>query len=201
MKLSRSVSKSLNFKNLFQGWEIAVAKRLIKKFQRQWTCLREEDFDDLLQECLTHWLFSRDSYDPSHGALKKTFMGRVVENKLIDIVREREADKRKTSYHTISIDEPLEGTGDDAFTVLDKIDADRASETPHDPPETQLSIDLSRAWERLTPRQRKLCQVLKEGYTMEEASEILKTPRTTLYDEKERIKTLFSKKNLRDYLY
>ena len=61
-------------------------------------------------------------------------------------------------------------------------------------------IDLSRALGKLTARQRRLCQVLKEGYTMEEASEILKTPRTTLYDEKERIKALFFKENLRDYL-
>ena len=200
MKLRRGVSSGLNYGSLFQDWEIAVAKKLIKRFQLQWSCLPDRDFDDLLQECLTHWLFSRDNYDPSREASKKTFMGRIVQNKLTDIVRERESDKRKAAYRTTSIDEPVQHDKD-SRTLLDKIEKDKVAEwTPDLSPRVLLKVDLSRASKQLTPRQKELCRLLQEGYNMKEASKILKTPRTTLYDEVERIKTLFCKENLQDYL-
>ena len=46
-----------------QGWEIAVAKKLIGEFRRRSRSLNREDFDDLLQECLTHWLEVRQKLD------------------------------------------------------------------------------------------------------------------------------------------
>ena len=47
-----------------QGWEIAVAKKLIGEFRRRSRSLNREDFDDLLQECLAHWLEVRQKLDP-----------------------------------------------------------------------------------------------------------------------------------------
>jgi len=49
--------KNLSYEGLFEGWEVAVAKHLVNEFKKQWTCLDIDDFDDLLQECLTHWFF------------------------------------------------------------------------------------------------------------------------------------------------
>ncbi len=42
--------------NGLQGWEIAVTKKLIGEFRRRSRSLYREEFDDLLQECLMHWL-------------------------------------------------------------------------------------------------------------------------------------------------
>lgn len=73
----------------------------MNEFKKQWRCLDIDDFEDILQECLIHWLFAKDKYDPSAEASEKTFMGRVVRNKLTDIIKERERDKRKVFQNSV----------------------------------------------------------------------------------------------------
>lgn len=192
---------SQNYRGLFHDWEIAVVKKLVNEFQRKWKCLKQEDFEDLLQECLTHWLFARDNYDPTREASQKTYMGKAVRNKLTDLVREKEADKRKIAHLTISLDEPL-GNDEDAPSLIEKIDENTISDEPANPfMELQLKIDLSKALQKLTPKQKKLCHLLGEGgLTIKQVSEYLKTPRSTLYDEIKRIRKIFMKDGLEDYL-
>jgi DNA-directed RNA polymerase specialized sigma24 family protein len=96
---------NLYYGGLFRDREIAVAKKIVAEYRRRWKCLFIEDFEDLLQECLTHWYFARDEYDHKLGASQTTFMGRIIRNKLTDLIREREADKRKMAHLTISLDE------------------------------------------------------------------------------------------------
>ena len=186
---------------LFQSWEIAVAKRLVHEFQKAWTCLGREDFDDLLQECLIHWYQARSEYNRSRGASRQTFMGRVVRNKLKDIVRECETDKRKVASLTVSLDDPVRN-GEDERTWLEKLDYGSTEIVPPDPfDQVLLKADLSKAIRRLTPQQTKLCRLIGEdGLTVTEASECLKTPRSTIYDEIERIRAIFEKEGLKDYL-
>jgi len=190
-----------NYRGLFQDWEIAVAKKLINEFQEKWRCLEREDFDDLLQECLTHWFFAKDDYDSTREASQKTFMGRVIRNKLADLVRERESDRRKVAYLTVSLNELL-GDDEDSPALIDKIDEQAISDAAPNPfLEIQLKIDLSRALQKLTPHQQELCLLLGEkGLTIKEASDYLKTPRSTIYDELKRIRTIFMKEGLEDYL-
>jgi hypothetical protein len=47
-----------------QRWEIAVTKKLVGEFRRRSRSLAREEFDDLLQECLAHWLEVRRKLDP-----------------------------------------------------------------------------------------------------------------------------------------
>ncbi|HUU29589.1 MAG TPA: sigma-70 family RNA polymerase sigma factor [archaeon] len=192
---------SQNYQGLFQDWEIAVAKKLVDEFQGKWTCLEQEDFDDLLQECLTKWFFTKDDYNPSRETTQKTFMGRIIRNKLTDLVREREADKRKINYLTVSLDEPV-GNDENAPTLIDKIDECVIADAPTDPfLEIQLKIDLPKVLKKLAPHQKKLCRLLGEkGFTVKEASEYLKTPRSTIYGELKRIRTIFMKEGLEDYI-
>lgn len=160
-----------------------------------------EDFDDLLQECLTHWFFTKDDYDPGREASQKTFMGRIIRNKLTDLVREREADKRKIAHLAVSLDEPL-GDDEDSPALIDQIDGDTVTQAPHNHfLEIQLKIDLSKSLQKLTPQQKSLCNLLGEkGLSVKEASDYLKTPRSTIYDEIKRIRTIFMKEGLEDYL-
>lgn len=190
-----------NYRGLFQDWEIAVAKKLVNEFQGKWTCLEREDFDDLLQECLTHWFFAKDDYDPAREASQKTFMGRIIRNKLTDLVRQRESDKRKVAHLTVSLDKPL-GENEDSPTLIDKIENGTVTDASPNPfLEIQLKIDLSKALQKLTPQQKELCRLLGEkGLTVKEVSQYLKTPRSTLYDELKRIRTIFMKEGLEDYL-
>ena len=56
--------------NGLQGWEIAVTKKLIGEFRRRSRSLYREEFDDLLQECLMHWLEVRRQLVPDAIAQK-----------------------------------------------------------------------------------------------------------------------------------
>jgi DNA-directed RNA polymerase specialized sigma24 family protein len=54
---------------------------------------------------------------------------------------------------------------------------------------------------RLTPEQRRLCDLLgAQGLSIKEASEKLRIPRATLYEEIKRIRKIFALHGLDDYL-
>ena len=184
-----------SYLGLFEKWEIGVATHLIRKFQRRWICLHQESFEDLLQECLSHWHFSKTSYDPQGEASQKTFMARIIVNKLIDLVRGREAQKRKTTCPAISIDE-------DSACAIEALNRGLIGNVPFDPFEQiELQLDLSRVLKKLTPQQQQLCHLLGVGgMNVKEASACLKVSRASLYDQIKRIRTAFEKESLGDYL-
>lgn len=189
---------NLSYRGLFQDWEVAVAKNLVNEFKENWRCLDSDGFEDLLQECLTHWLFAKDRYDPSAEASEKTFMGRVVRNKLNDIVKGYERLCRRDSQNTASLDEPLFDE-EDSTTLSDVVTDKNLDSDPQD--QVGLKTDLSQAYRHLTPKQKKLCDLLgREGLSIKEASEVLETPRGTIYEEIKRIKVIFHKQKLHEYL-
>jgi len=192
---------STNYQGLFQSWEIAIVKKLVKEFQEEWPSLKREEPNDLYQECFTHWFFKRDQYDRTAGASRQTFMAKVVRRRLIDLVRERESGKRKTSYIADSLDEPIENE-EDSPTLADMIDESTVAGGSSDPFfRVDLGIDLSRVLKKFTPSQRKLWRLLREeALTMIEASDYLRIPRGTVYDELKRIRELFQREGLDDYL-
>ena len=192
---------SQNYKDLFKDWEFAIAKKVVWEFKENWKCLEKEDFEDLLQECLIHWLFARDTYSSTREASQKTYMGKVIRNKLTDLIRERDADKRKIDQFSSSLDEPT-GNEDDSPTLIEKIDEKEAGDKPSSSlTQSQLKLDLSQALQKLTPKQQKICHLLgEEGLNVKQVSECLKTPRSTIYDEIKRIKIIFMKAYLEDYL-
>lgn len=191
---------SSNYEGIFEDWEIGHATRLIRKFQRRWECLKQEGFEDLLQECLCHWHFSKNSYDPQGEASQKTFMARIIENKLIDIVREREADKRRIAHVTVSLDQPA-GPDEDGPALMDTIPHGSMSAIGDPFKQIEFKLDLSVAFRGLTSRQRELCRLLGEaGLTVTQAGARLNIPRTSLYDEIKRIRAIFKREHLDEYL-
>ena len=193
---------SNKYGDLFENWEIAVAKNLINGFKAKWDCLEKEDFDDLLQECLTHWHFSRGKYDSTRKASPQTYMGKVLRHKLTDMVREKTTDKRRVGYEADSLDEPIDNEEKGAPTLLETLDADRAGEGRFDPSaEVGLKQNLSKALLNASDKQRLLCRLLgEEGLTVKEAAEYLEIPRSTVYDEIKRIRVLLEKERLMEYL-
>lgn len=188
--------------NGLQGWEIAVTKKLIGEFRRRSRSLYREEFDDLLQECLMHWLEVRQQLVPDPGGPPIAYMARVVRNKLIDLARERETDKRRGDQETVSLDDTV-GDSEEAPTYADLVDAeqgrDLGGQESFDP--ADIRIDVTEVMRRLTPEQRRLCDLLgAEGLSIKEASEKLRIPRATLYEEIKRIRTIFAQHGLDDYL-
>jgi RNA polymerase sigma-70 factor (ECF subfamily) len=127
-------------------------------------------------------------------------MSRIVRNKLMDLVREYDSDKRKVSSQAVSLDQPI--GDDDQTTLFDKLKANMESDNAHDPSlNSGAFIDLAKAISVLNSKQKEICRLLgSEGLTVLEASEYLKTPRSTIYDELKRIREIFEKKGLDDYL-
>ncbi|MBI5643240.1 MAG: sigma-70 family RNA polymerase sigma factor [Deltaproteobacteria bacterium] len=174
-----------------------MAISVINRIRRDQKCLELEDFDDLLQECLAHWHFSKNDYDPSFGANIRTFMARVIEYKLRHIAEKLASDKRKISMESVSLDEPIfdeEGSP----TFLDQLT--KTEFGSYQQTSLEFKIDISRILKKLTSRQRELCRLLsEEGLNINEASEVLKIPRSTLYEDIKRIKAVFERENLREY--
>lgn len=165
---------------------------LVRKFQRKFEDLIDEGFEDLLQECLIHWLFTKDQYDAGEGVSMRTFLDKVVSNKLLDLVRQKYAKKRKGFYKHLSLEE-LPGQKEEKF-LADKSSVNSLYNS-------ELPEAVRKTLEKLSTRQRELCGLLgEEGLSVREASRHLNIPRATLQDEIKRIKEIFKKQGLQDYL-
>jgi len=182
-----------------QQWEIAVAKKLVGEFRRRSRRLEREEFDDLLQECLVHWIEVRGRLGPNSDGPPIAYMTRVVRNKLLDMLREQGATKRGGDVETLSLDAAL-GDDDDAATFGDLIDAASIGMAGEDTKDRDARIDIAKAMKSLTPRQRRLCALLgEEGLSIKEAAVRLRIPRGTLYEEIKRIRKVFADHGLGDY--
>jgi len=189
---------SCNYAGLFDDLEIGVVKNLVTEYRSKWTCLQYEDFDDLLQECLMHWYFVRDKYNPDKGVPCNAFMAKVVRNKLRHIIEKLTADKRIVNSKTISLSTPM-GEDEDSPTLLDILDAEALSEKFA--PAIGLPLDIAKAYSQLTPRQRVLCKlILDKGLNIDEAAKALRVSRSTIKNDKNRIKAAFAKAELHEYM-
>jgi RNA polymerase sigma factor (sigma-70 family) len=185
-----------------QQWEIAVAKKLVGEFRRRSRRLEREEFDDLLQECLMHWIEVRGKLAPKPDGPPVAYMARVVRNKLTDMLREQGASKRGAEFITVSLDATVNDS-DEGPTFADLLDAAVSSvaDEAHAIDRNDVRIDIARAMDRLTPRQHRLCSLLvEEGISIKEAAARLRVPRGTLYEEIKRIRKVFADHGLGDYL-
>jgi len=189
-----------SYEEYFQPWELKIAKGMVGKFLQKYLQLSWNEFEDILQECLSHWVSVKGQYDPQRGASMETFMGNVIRKKLMQIWRDMESDKRKVSHLMVSLNEPL-CQEEDSATHLDQL-----SDQPGEKGETQneqacLKIDLAKTLCRLLPRQQELCTYLSdENTSIQEISQKMGIPRTTVYDEIKRIRKFFYDEGLEEYL-
>ena len=144
-----------------------------------------------------HWLFVRDKYRPGHDATEKTFMKRITERKLLDIVKGKESLKRRGFYYSVSLDDLLRGKDVRYINKFIKTD-----DKGHDAfLNSELPQLITTALEKLTLRQKELCRLLSEGKTgMREAGKLLGISSFTLYEEIKRVREIFRKEGLEDYL-
>ncbi len=165
-------------------------------FLSKYSILKLEDKEDLIHESLTHWYFQRDQYDPSKNVAMKTFMSRVVENKLMDIIDQKSRHKRKISQMSIPIESLMVDEEDELAVFLATQDTNFEYVLKSD-----ISEVIKRAIEKLSHRQREMCRLVKdEGMSMKQVSVHLNIPRATLFDETLRIRKIFREEGLSDYL-
>ena len=183
------------------GWEIAVAKKLVGEYRRRSRILERYEFEDLVQDCLLHWITVRGSLDRDPANPPLGYMATVLRNWLADLVRKRGTDKRSGDLDTPSLDASIDGS-DDGMTLAELLDASQSRDSAGDG-ETHhhMHLDLLRACAHLTPAQQRLCLMLgEEGLSVKAAAEQLGIPRGTLYEEINRIRKLFADHGLEIYL-
>ena len=183
------------------GWEIAVAKKLVGEYRRRSRILERYEFEDLVQDCLLHWITVRRSLDRDPANPPLGYMATVLRNWLADLVRKRGTDKRSGDLDTPSLDASIDGS-DDGMTLAELLDASQSRDSAGDG-ETHhhMHLDLLRACAHLTPAQQRLCLMLgEEGLSVKAAAEQLGIPRGTLYEEINRIRKLFADHGMEIYL-
>jgi RNA polymerase sigma factor (sigma-70 family) len=177
-------------------WELRHARELVWLYLTKFSVLRQESKEDLVHECLTHWYFQRDQYDVSKQAAIKTFMSRVIENKLMDIIDQKLRQKRKISQMTIPL-ESLAIDDDDELAEFLMVEDKNFEEAL----KSDVSEVINRALAKLSSRQKEMCRLVKdEGMSMKQVSKVLNIPRATLFDETLRIREIFRSEGLNDYL-
>ena len=190
----------------WEPWEEPIAKKLVDRFKNRtyiskkgvmcdWRqVLKDDPFEDLMQDISLHWHSARKKFNSSKNASRETHMWRIVENKLLNIVAQRTSDKRKVYTRTVSLYERI-SEDEDAPTLLDTIpdEKDSAAELRI---HCSLKINIAKILPKLNPRKQKICHLFKKGFNMTEVSKALKIPRSTLYEDKKRIKNLFKKAKL-----
>ena len=188
--------------NGLHAWEIAVTKKLVGESRRRSRSLYREEFDDLMHACLLRWLEVRPKAVPDPDGSTMAFLATVVRNKLIDLARNRGAGKRRSEQEAVSLDEPV-GEAGDSLTFADLVDAEQGREPGDyerfDP--IDIQIDVADVIRRLTPEQQRLCELLgAQGLSIKAAAEKLRIPRATLYEEIKRIRAIFARHGLDEYL-
>jgi len=191
---------TVTYRGLFEAWELAIARTLIREFQSRWWSMAYDPEEDLMQDILVHWLSARREFDPRRRRSRNAFMRQVLRNKLFSIVRERETERRSADYHAVSLEHAGEENSDKARdSIIDKIVA--LSSGTADLSDSEVRIDLAAAVNQLTLSQRKICRLLGyEGLSVDEASRRLHVSRHTVYRELKRIRELFLEQGIEAYL-
>jgi RNA polymerase sigma factor (sigma-70 family) len=176
---------------IFQKWEIAVTRNLVRQFQESCPSLKRDFVDDLTYECLCHWLSEKDKCDIQKIEKPKRYLAKVVTNKLCDLVRRRSAEKRSGYFLAESLDKFLEDNPN-AECFADNSTIDQAIGVSETEVRDELKTRLDRVFKTLTPQQKKVFIALRdEQLTITELSIRLKVHRITIHREINRIKQLF----------
>lgn len=163
-----------------------------------------DDYDDLQQEMMLDLLRRIGRYDPDKAGLN-TFVSRIVDRKISNLIRHQRQEKRDYRLQVLPLDAQVEDQ-DGQPRGLDEIVSQDAYDSEvgrHDLPEaarSDLKIDISQALDELPAELLDLARRLQTRTVAEIARE-LAVPRSTLYEKGiARLRKIFEDKGLREYL-
>ena len=133
----------------------------------RWPEFRRTDPADIEHDLIAHVLGQADNYDAARSA-PNTFITRVVETAAAMLVRDRARIKRAAGYRTASLDAPLVSRNGDETTMAALMEEKHlrrrcGGEVHDDRQDAELSADVARAMEGLTPRQREIAKRLTKA--------------------------------------
>ncbi len=158
------------------------------------------DAEDLEQELLVDLTNRIHKYN-SNKATLKTFVSRIVDHKIANIVRHRKQQKRDYRRNECSIDDRV--SDEEGEAVLRGQTLSHDGRRPHiqgNANQQDLSIDLSDAIESLSAESRELFDLLLTC-SISEAARELGIRRSTLYNKRlPKLRTALAEKNLDEYI-
>jgi len=162
----------------------------------------KSDVEDIEQDLRLELLDRCASFDASRASFH-TFAARVVDGKIAKLIRHRNAAPRDPRREQCSLqDEIVDGDGrvvNRSETISPADDYRRPSAEMPEHERVGLRCDLESLMASQTPRQRRLCQLLRT-MRLADAARILRVPRTTLHDDILKIRQRFEAAGLREYL-
>lgn len=162
-----------------------------------------DDLEDLEQELMLDLLRRLPKWDAAQAQLK-TFVSRIVDHKIATLITAQKAGIRNYRDRGHSLNAPLVPEDDESVERGEIIDLDdyllRTGKASRPLAELDdLRIDVWRVIDRLPPRLRDLCERLRTQ-TVAEISRDTGIPRGTIYELVTKLRVIFEKAGLRDYL-
>lgn len=163
-----------------------------------------DDYDDLQQDMMLDLLRRIGKYDPEKAGLS-TFVARIVDRKISNLIRHQRQMKRDYRQRVSPLDEQVDDR-DGRQRGLDEILSQDAYDDEvgrHDRPDAErrdLTLDLTLVLDELPEDLRQLARRLQTRTVAEVARE-LGVPRSSLYEKGiTRLRKIFEDRGLREYL-
>ena len=164
----------------------------------------QDDVDDIKQDLIVDLLERLPQFDPAK-ATHNTFVARLVERKISNLLRDRQAEMRDHRREVCSLNEEID-TGEDEpvqrLTTISQDDQDIRTGKYARPAEERahLQLDMDSVLDGLTPELRQVAEMLQTKSVSQVARE-LGIPRRT-FREKHlvQLREVFAAKGMDDYL-
>jgi RNA polymerase sigma-70 factor (ECF subfamily) len=178
-----------------------IVRRKVREISSR-RALGAEDRQDLEQELIRHVLRRLPAFEPARGHLR-AFVKRVVERHATNLERDLRAAKRGPGV-LASLDAQAQGADGRPVPLAETIagrqqDARLGRSARPEAEQAELALDVAAAVAGLPPDLLAVAEALKRGSVTAAAAE-LGLPRTTLADRVRRLRQLFERKKLEDYL-
>lgn len=186
----------------FAQWEVELAEGKAKGLIGKHGFTRG-DYEDLRQDLLLQIHLKRETTMgwTEVTASERTVMSRILDNYVRDMIDAVHADKRKVHLFSESIHDASEtGLGDEGKAIVDEEFIFRRMEKLVVHEEKDLEFDLRAVFQDLNSIQKRVCELLLSGTNISDAARALHMKRTTLNREVERLRKVFYKRGLKNYV-
>ena len=160
----------------------------------------EADREDIEQDLAVAILLQRSKFDPERSKFE-TFVARVIDSAIAKMIKARKVAKRGYRRCSRSLNEPVPN-GRGGFVELGQVldqDARLGRNGSRSEQELcDLRMDVAQALDALSPRLRRVCELLKEKTPRELAKED-GIPLSTTYDAIREIRAHFERLGLAEY--
>ena len=164
----------------------------------------QDDVDDIKQDLIVDLLERLPQFDPAK-ATYNTFVARLVERKISNLLRDRQAEMRDHRREVCSLNEEID-TGEDEpvqrLTTISQDEQDIRTGKYARPAEERahLQLDMDSVLDGLTPELRQVAEMLQTKSVSQVARE-LGIPRRTFREKHlAQLREVFAAKGMDDYL-